>query len=129
MTGAAATTADPAVLVEEAMRTFDGTHGYTDDLIRAAPAIQAILNASDDVRRQCILIVARQQHRDGTSLLGYIARKRAGLTLDDIEAILPPPLSRQNPHGLWTGARRLAALAGQIEATWKSLDDEESASS
>jgi hypothetical protein len=111
------------------MRTFDGTHGYTDGLIRAAPAIQAILNASDDVRRQCILIVARQQHRDGTSLLGYIARKRAGLTLDDIEAILPPPLSPQNPRGLWTGAQRLAALAGQIEATWKSLDDEESASS
>lgn len=121
----AAATTDPAVLVEEAMRCLDGRYGYTDDAIRAAPAVRAILNASADVRRQCILIAARQPQWDGTRLLGYIARKRAGLTLADIEAILPSTVNPPDSDILWVDTQRLAALAGQIEATWKSLNDEE----
>jgi len=80
----ASATADPAVLVDEAMRSLDGNYGHREDAIRAFPAIQAIINAPADVRRQCILIAARQEEWAGTRLLHYIARKQAGLTLDDI---------------------------------------------
>ena len=123
--GPASASADPAVLVDEAMRSLDGNYGHRDDAIRAFPAIQAIINAPAGVRRQCILIVARQEEWAGTRLLRYIARKQAGLTLDDIEEILPPPVSQRNSRDLWADARKLAFLAGQIEAAWKSLNDEE----
>ena len=120
-------TADPAVLVEEAMRSLDGNYHHRDDAIRAFPAIEAIISAPAGVRRQCILIVARQEEWAGTRLLRYIARKQAGLTLDDIEEILPPPVSQRNYRDSWVDARKLASLAGQIEATWKSLNNEEKA--
>lgn len=120
-------TADPAVLVDEAMRSIDGNYGHRDDAIRAFPAIQVIINAPAGVRRECILIAARQEQWAGTRLLHYIARKRAGLTLEDIEEILPPPISQRNYRDSWVDARKLASLAGQIEATWKSLNDEEKA--
>ena len=113
----------PATLVDAAMRSLDGNYGHRDDEIRAFPAVRAIIIAPDDVRRQCILIAARQEQWAGTRLLHYIARKRAGLTLDDIEAILPPPISQRNSHDSWVDARKLDSIVSQIEATWKSLDD------
>lgn len=115
--------ADPAALVDAAMRSLDGNYGQTDDEIRAFPAVRAIITAPGSVRRQCILIAARQEQWAGTRLLHYIARKRAGLTLGDVEAVLPPPVSQRNRHDSWVDARKLDSLIGQIEATWKSLDD------
>jgi hypothetical protein len=84
--------ADPAVLVDTVVWSLGRISRYRD-VVRAFPAIQAIINASADVRRQGILIAARQEEWTGTWLLRYIARKQAGLTLDDIEEILPPPVS------------------------------------
>jgi hypothetical protein len=120
-------TADPAVLVDEAMRSLRRASSYRYDTIRAFPTIQAIINAPADVRRQCIVIAARQKGWPSRSLLHFIARKQAGLTLDDIEEILPPPIAQWNWHDSWLDACKLAAVAGQIEATWKSLNDEEKA--
>jgi Domain of unknown function (DUF4132) len=115
--------ADPAALVDAAMQALDECAGRRDDEIRAVPAIRAIIDAPGDVRRQCIVIAARGERWTKFQLLGYIARKRAGLTLGDIEEILAPPVSQRYPGEFWRGAQKLALLAGQIEATWKALDE------
>lgn len=82
---------DAAVLVAAAVRSMAGYHRRDDGL----PEIQAILTAPGDVRRRCIVLAARH-HRLATMaehqvLLGYIARKRAGMSLEEIESVLPAP--------------------------------------
>ena len=116
MTGAPA-------LVEAALQSLEGRRGHRDDEIRAIPAIRAIIDAPGDVRRQCILIAARDEQWPGLDLLRLIARKQAGLTLDDIEELLAPPARPRYPGHAWEDARKLASLASQIEATWKVLDE------
>jgi uncharacterized protein DUF4132 len=113
----------PAALVDAAMRSLEGNYGHRDDEIRAFPAIQAIITAPEEVRRQCILAAVRAGQWPGIRLLHYIARKRAGLSLSDIEEILPPRVSRPDSNQAWRDACQVASMTGQIEATWKSLDD------
>jgi hypothetical protein len=91
------------------------------------PQVQAILNASEPVRRACILLAAAPD-RDWPAerLLPVIARKRAGLSLEDIEAILPSvvPESRERTgNSKWEAGQRLLPLLAQIEATWAALDE------
>ncbi len=115
-------TGTAAALVDAAMAFLNEYYGFRDERWRTAPEIRAINAAPDDVRRQCILIAARDGQWAGTELLHYITRKRAGLTLDDIEEILPPA-SQRNREQSRDDADKLASMAGQIEATWKSLDE------
>src|SRR6202035_4989412 len=77
--------------------------------------------APDDLRRRCIVLAARHslqadsyQHR---VLLGYIARKRAGMSLEEIESVLPAQGQRH-------GHELVSCLIGQVEATWAALDDD-----
>lgn len=55
------------------------------------PQVQAILTASEPVRRACIILAAAPDSDwRARRLLPVIARKRARLSLQEIEAILPP---------------------------------------
>jgi Domain of unknown function (DUF4132) len=109
---------DAAVLVTAAVRAMVGYHRRDSGL----PEIQVILSAPGDLRRRCIVLAARQilqgaswEHR---ILLGYIARKRAGMSLEEIESALPEPQRQQY------GGDVVSSLIGQIEATWAALDDD-----
>jgi hypothetical protein len=94
---------------------------------RALPAVRAITTGPDDVRRRCIVHAARipagPQWRASWRLLDVIARKRAGLTLADVEALLPAVRSLAADPRPMSGPAPLGALAGQIEATWPALDE------
>ncbi len=117
---------DAAVLVAAAVRSMAGYHRRDS----ALPEIQAILTANDDLRRRCIVLAARHilqgasyEHR---VLLGYIARKRAGMSLEEIESVLPAPQSQLAGNAGWRygGGDQVSCLIGQIEATWAALDDD-----
>jgi uncharacterized protein DUF4132 len=123
VTETASAVAEPGTLVHAALQALDECRGRRDDEIRAVPAIRAIIDAPGDVRRQCIVIAAREERWTEFQLLGYIARKRAGLTPGDIEEILASSVSQRYPGETWRDAQKLALLASQIEATWKALDD------
>lgn len=124
--------ADPAALVGAAMRSLSRNRGRLDgssrrNQYRALPEVQAIITAPASVRRRCIVIAARREEWAGVWLLHYIAGRQAGLSLDDIEAILPPPRSQRKPGGSWLEAAIpgtvLEAVIGQIEATWEALGE------
>lgn len=92
--------------------------------LRALPEVQAILTAPDEIRRACILAAAAFEERLADTLLALIARKRAGLSVADIEAILPP-LARSSDHQQRARAHsRLWLLMGQVAATWSAADDD-----
>jgi hypothetical protein len=110
--------ADPAALVDAGVQSVREHTGCHPNQVRALPAVQEIITAPGGVRRVCIIIAARLDNHAGRELLRYIARKSAGLTLEEIEAILPPPVSDVYHPG-WDAE----VLVSQIEATWKSLDD------
>ena len=110
-------------LVEAAKRALEKGSGYLlDDEIRALPEVRAINTATDSVRRECILLTTRQKDGGAALLLPYIVGKRAGLTVDDVEAILSPPGSLSDAPDPWA-SHKIDVLTGQIEATWKSADD------
>jgi hypothetical protein len=109
---------DAAVLVTAAVRAMVGYHRRDSGL----PEIQVILTAPGDLRRRCIVLAARQILQgaswDPRLLLGYIARKRAGMSLEEIESALPEPQRQQY------GGEVASSLIGQIEAAWAALDDD-----
>lgn len=94
--------------------------------LRALPQVQAILRAGDPVRRECILLLAGQDGaRRNDRLLSVIARRKAGLSLDDIESVLPPVVTTYDPMDYppdIEAGERLWPLLPQIEATWGTLD-------
>lgn len=104
------------------------THGVKVADLRALPEVQAIVGAIEPVRRACILLAAAHDDQRVQRLLPVIARKRAGLSPEDVEAILPPVVP-QDPAGMdyppdIEAGERLRPLIGQIEATWAGLDPE-----
>jgi len=110
-------------LVEAAKRALEEDSRYRqDDEIRALPEVRVINTATDSIRRQCILLTTRQNDRGAALLLPYIVRKRAGLTVDDVETILSPPAGLSDAPDPWA-SHKIDVLTGQIEATWKSADD------
>src|SRR6185437_9714883 len=115
-----------AVLVSAAFSAMIGRSGRAD-LKTPLAEIQAIHAAPDDVRRRCIVLAASEQQWFGENLLSVIARKPAGLTLDDVMTVLPM-LPRLAPWRRLSLAHSGAqALLRQIEATWANLDDEDGA--
>lgn len=114
---------DIFALVEAAKRALEEDSRYRqDDEIRALPEIRVINTATDGIRRECILLTTRQKDRAAASLLPYIVRKRAGLTVDDVETILSPPGGLSDAPDPWA-SHKIDVLTGQVEATWKSADD------
>lgn len=114
---------DILALVEAAKRALEEDSRYRqDDEIRALPEVRVINTATDGIRRECILLTTRQNDRGAALLLPYIVRKRAGLTVDDVETILSPPGGLSDAPDPWA-SHKIDLLTGQIEATWKSADD------
>ncbi|MBO0806231.1 MAG: DUF4132 domain-containing protein [Nocardiopsaceae bacterium] len=114
---------DILALVEAAKAVLEaGGHYQPDNESRALPEVRAITTAPDGIRRECILLTARQKDRAASVLLPHIAGKRAGLTVDDVESILSPPADPGEAPDQWAGYKRYV-LFGQFEATWKSADD------
>lgn len=55
----------------------------------------------------------------------FIARKRARMSLEEIESVLPSPQSELPRTGRWGfGGGLVSCLVGQIAATWATLDDD-----
>ncbi len=94
------------------MKALPGGH-RPYHVVRSKPEIQAILNAPDDLRRECIVVAASQSQWEGTELLSYIARNRAGLSLEDIEAVLPPVRLLMDSQGAWRAGERMRPSPGR----------------
>ena len=91
--------------------------------IRALPEIRAINDAPDSVRRECVLLTVRHKGPGASLLMPHIVRKQAGLTVDDVEAILSPPADPNEPPDQWAPFKRYV-LIDQFETTWKLADDD-----
>lgn len=61
-------------------------------------------------------------------MLTFIARKRAGMSLEEIESVLPAPQNGLPGMGRWGfGGGLVSCLIGQVTATWAALDDDSKA--
>ncbi|HEY6792282.1 MAG TPA: hypothetical protein VI365_33715, partial [Trebonia sp.] len=113
-------------LVAAALKVMKERQGLIAGYMRTLPPLQAILTAPDSLRRACILNAAAvgADYWPRTELLAIIARKRAGLSLEDIEAVLAPPLQGLDQEQAHWVHLRMDALMGQVEATWAALGPE-----
>ena len=114
---------DAGALVTAALKVMQEKQVFIGSIMRTLPQLQAILTAPDGLRRACILNAAAAG-ADGwprTDLLAIIARRRAGLSLEDIEAVLAAPLRALDQKQAHWVHPRMDALMGQVEATWTAL--------
>ena len=95
----------------------------TESQVRAFPEVQAILNASAELRRQCF-ILASQDENTPFKLLLAIAHETDGLTAGDLTLLLPAMATIAS--NLWGSADpRLKAQADLVEDAWGRLDEED----
>jgi len=105
--------------------------------VRKVPEVRAILESPDEVRRQCILLLAGpdgyllapgQHYADQVvRVLSVIARRRVGLTCADLEALLAlPPAELQPEQTLWI-TDKIRVLGRQIEHAYPGLNRDEQA--
>ena len=86
-------------------------------------ALEGILTAPDEVRRRCIVLVARDEPwQSRCAVLRPITREPAGMSLEDIAAALPPPGSPLDGNERVRRSDQMDCLIDQVEATWATLD-------
>jgi hypothetical protein len=116
---------EAAALVAAALNFIRGHRNSHSRDFGWAPAVRAICAAPDEVRRRCIVLAAREEPWDSyTWLLSPIARVPAGMSLEEIESVLPAPGSRFAGQEEMRRRTQLSCLVGQVEATWAALDDD-----
>ena len=116
---------DAAALVAAALTFIRGHRNSHSRDFDWAPAVRAICAAPDEVRRRCIVLAARDEPWDSyTWLLSPIAREPAGMSLEEIESVLPAPGSRFGGQEEMRRRAQVSCLAGQVEATWAALDED-----
>jgi hypothetical protein len=115
-------------LVTAALKKLRESSWMPEPEVRELPEVRAVLDSSDELRRQCILGVAGR--RDGyecVRLLSVIARKRVELTGADLEALLSPPRGKMDYGEAWRRGQMIRALSRQIESTYPGLNDDQKA--
>lgn len=113
---------DAATLVVAALKAIAGRSWTTEPEARALPQVQTILQASDELRRECILTAS--DHVDSyhhSRLLSVIARKRLTLSAKHLERLLTPRAEpREHPQG-WYSSQALSAVSRQVEHAYAAL--------
>ncbi|TCC25601.1 DUF4132 domain-containing protein [Kribbella speibonae] len=113
---------DAASLVADAFRALRSRSVPLDAEVRAMPEIQAIQNAPDGLRRECVLIVSENvDGYDCSQLLSVVARKRLPLSAEHIERLLTPRLREPENPQAWWGSEALRAVSRQIEHAYTAL--------
>ena len=116
---------DAAALVAAALEhiAHRDRNGYSGDFSRATE-VHAILTAPDAVRHRCIVLAARDEPLEShTQLLSPIARGPAGMSLQEIQSVLPALQIHLDGRELAHRRGQVSCLVTQIEATWAALDD------
>jgi hypothetical protein len=114
-------------IVSAALAGFErepGTMYAPESEMRNTPEVRAILNASDDLRRECLLVVVgRMDSYQCVELISMIGRKRLALTAADLEAIVALPDAKKPDSARWWHGRSVRALTKQIEQAYPGLSD------
>lgn len=121
------TTRDAPDLVTAALHTLHRTQAWVNGVpLSTLPEVKAITEASDELRRACILNAARRRDNIQTShLLSTIARKRLDLSADDVEQLLSPRATNLDGFGDLRHGRCLQAVSRLIEFAFGGLSDVE----
>ncbi|TCN44368.1 uncharacterized protein DUF4132 [Kribbella orskensis] len=109
-------------MVAAALQALHGRSWTTKPDARALPQVQAILQGSEALRRECILSVSdRVDSYSSVQLLSVIARKRVELSAEHIERLLTPRLVQlEMPESLWS-SECLRLMSRQIEHAYAAL--------
>ena len=114
-----------SALVTAALKKLRESSWLPEPELRELPEVRAVLDSSDELRRQCILGVAgRGDGWECVRLLSVIARKRVELTAADLEALLAPPRGKMDGAPAWRHGQMLRVLSRQIESAYTGLDDD-----
>ncbi|TCC05096.1 DUF4132 domain-containing protein [Kribbella soli] len=113
---------EAAALVAAALQTLRSRSWTADGDARAMPEIQAILQATDALRLECILTVSEQvDSYHCAQLLSVIARKRVQLTAEHIERLLTLRIGQFEQSQAWRSSEALRAVSRQIEHAYAAL--------
>ncbi|GAA1601476.1 DUF4132 domain-containing protein [Kribbella karoonensis] len=105
-----------ASLVAAALRAIGGRSWTTEPEARALPQLQAILQAPDKLRRECILTASDQvDSYHHAQLLSVIARKRLALSAEHLERLLTPRAEELEHPQAWYSSQALSAVSRQVE--------------
>ncbi|NIK60113.1 DUF4132 domain-containing protein [Kribbella shirazensis] len=118
--------ADAAALVAAALKALGSRSWTADGDARALPQLQAILQAPDALRRECILTVSeRVDSYYCVQLLSVIARKRLQLSAEHIERLLRLRLGNLEQPEAWWSSEALRAVSRQVEHAYAGLPEAE----
>jgi len=126
---------EAATLVAAALRSVcnaerSADYGVRESQLGELPEVRAILESPDELRRECILVVAdrkddraagRHWRTKTARLFSVIARKNAGLTGADLEALLSPPRAKLERQEVWWLTEKIRVLSRQIEHSYLGL--------
>ncbi|MFG1908388.1 DUF4132 domain-containing protein [Kribbella sp. NPDC048928] len=111
-----------ASLVAAALRSIGGRSWTTEPEARALPQLQAILQAPDELRRECILAASDQvDSYHYARLLSVIARKRLALSAEQLERLLTPRAAKLERPQSWYSSQALSAVSRQVEHAYAAL--------
>ena len=115
---------DAAALVTAAVEKIE-KRWSSDAEMRKLREVRAIVEAPDELRRECVLEAARRTDTHASArLLSVITRKRVELTAEDIESLLSPLQDRIPDQERWQRVVRISTLSRHIEYSYPRLDDE-----
>ncbi|MGW7681705.1 DUF4132 domain-containing protein [Kribbella sp. NPDC054772] len=116
--------AGAATMVAAALQALNGLSWSPGRVTRALPQVQAILQGSDALRRECILSVFDRVHSYRcVELLSVIARKRVELSAEHIERLLVLPRAQQDQSQWWWYGECLRLVSRQIEHAYPALPE------
>jgi uncharacterized protein DUF4132 len=115
---------DAAALVGAAVEKIE-KRWPSDAEMRKLREVRAIVEAPDELRRECVLEAARRTDTQASArALSVITRKRIELRAQDIEALLSPLQDQLPDRERWQRAVRISILSRHIEYAYPRLDDD-----
>src|SRR4051794_20052140 len=103
-------------MVAAALQAIHERAWFTGTDARALPQVQAILQGSEALRRECILSASeRVDSYHNVQLLSAIARKRVELSAEHIERLLALRLVKLDQPESWWSSECLRVVSRQIE--------------
>ena len=115
---------EAATLVTAALSALEEAQWGAESDARELPDVRAILDAPEELRRECLLEIAgREEGYHRLTLLSLLARKRVQLTADDIEQLLSPFGSELEPLEAWRHSETVRVLSRQLERAYSALSE------